>query len=262
MNNLGILVLSCDRYYSLWDLFFSRWERFWPECPYPIYLLSNQLEYKRLNVLTLKTGEDIDWSSNLLNVLDKIPEDNLLVMIEDAPLDALVDGTAFERLYKRFQNEQLNYLNLKASPVPDGFSDTEMGELLPGSLYRTALIPCIWKKDILATLAIRGETAWHFEILGSERSDNLPNFRSLHRPFFNLLHCIIRGKLDRRAADSLLKSSELQNINFPIMTHYEQILLLAREIRGRIFTTLIPSKLRRKLRAYLYGKFIGKGRVV
>lgn len=262
MSDLGVLVLSCDRYRGLWDLFFTRWERFWPECPYPVYLLSNQIDYDRTGVSTVKTGKDLDWSSNLLNVLDRLPQDNLLLMMEDAPLDAPVDGLAFERMYKRFQNEGLNYLNLKASPAPNGVCDIEMGELLPGSLYRTALIPCIWKKDVLKKLAIRGETAWHFEILGSERSDHIPKFWSTKSPSFSFLHCIVRGKLDRRAARILMENGELQSLGFPIMTLREQISLRLRELRSRIFTILIPSRLRRDLRGYFYRNIVGKGRIV
>lgn len=262
MSKLGVLVLSCDRYSSLWNLFFTRWERFWPECPYPVYLLSNQIECERSGVITLMTGEDLDWSSNLLSALDQIPQDNLLLMMDDAPLNATVDGLAFERLYKRFQNEGLNYLNLKSSPAPNGIGDAEMGELLPGSLYRTALIPCIWKKGVLRNLAIQGETAWHFEILGSERSDQIPNFRSMRYPFFDFLHCIIRGKLDRRAAKILMNNGELQLLDFPIMTLREQASLRLRELRSRMLTILIPSKLRRGLRVFYYRYLVGKGRIV
>lgn len=262
MSELGVLVLSCDRYSSLWDLFFTRWEKFWPKCPYPVYLLSNQIDYERTGVTTVKTGEDLDWSSNLLNALDQIPQDNLLLMIEDAPLDAMVNSAAFEGLYRRFQNEHLNYLNLKASPAPNGVIDAELGDLLPGSLYRTALVPCVWKKDILKMLAIRGETAWQFEILGSERSDRIPNFRSTRHPFFSLLHCIIRGKLDRRAAQKLMENGELQTLTFPIMTLREQVSLRLRELRSRIFTILIPSRLRRDLRSFFYRNIVGKGRIV
>lgn len=262
MTDLGVLVLSCDRYRDFWDLFFSRWERFWPECPYPVYLLSNQVDYERSGVATVKTGEDYDWSSNLLIVLDQIPHNNLLLMIEDAPLNAMVDGIAFEKLYKRFLDEQLNYLNLKASPPPNGLKDTEMGELLPGLLYRTSLVPCLWKKDVLKSLAVRGETAWHFEILGAERSDRFLNFRATQRPFFSLLHCVIRGKLDRRAARVLQSNGELHALDFPVMSHREQTLLKIRELRGRIFKLLVPSIFRRNLRAFYYRRLVGKSRII
>lgn len=262
MSDLGVLVLSCDRYHSLWNLFFSRWERFWPECSYPLYLLSNQLDYERSGVTTLKTGEDLDWSTNLLNVLEQIPQDNLLLMIEDAPIDAMVDGADFERLYRRFKKESLNYLNLKSSPAPNGLSDADMGELNPGTLYRTALVPCLWKKEVLKALLIRGETAWHFEILGADRSDHFTNFRSTRQPFFRLLHCIIRGKLDRRAAKKLQETGELQEIGFPIMSRREQTSLHLRELRSVIFSVIVPSRLRRNLRTFYYRSIVANGRIV
>jgi hypothetical protein len=261
VNNLCILVLSCDRYCGLWDLFFTRWERFWPSCPYPVCLITNQMEYDRPGVITIKTGDDIDWSTNLLKVLEGIPQENLLLMIEDAPLDSMVNGQDFARLYGRFQLEDLNYLNLKSSPAPNGVCDIDMGDLLPGTLYRAALVPCLWKKQVLKSLAIRGETAWHFEILGSERSDEFSNFRSTRRPFFKLLHCIIKGKLDRRAAQKLRKNEELQLIDFPLMTLGEQYSLYLRECRSYIFNILVPSMLRRSLRTIYYRLISREGRI-
>jgi hypothetical protein len=262
VSDLGVLVLSCDRYRGLWDLFFSRWQRFWPDCRYPIYLLSNSVDYDRPGVITVKTGEDRDWSTNLLTVLDQIPHSDLLLMIEDAPLSQQVDSKAFDRLYERYLKEGVNYLNMKAAPPANGSLDDEMGEVLPGSLYRTALVPCIWKKDVLKALTVRGETAWHFEILGANRSDQFPNFRSLRRPFFGLLHCVIRGKIDRRAAAVLQVNDELRSLGFPVMSRSEQLSLRLRELRSLVLTRLIPSKLRRSVRSFVYSRIIGSGRVV
>ena len=248
MKNLAVVVLSCDKYSDLWDLFFDRWERFWPDCPYDLYLISNKLEYNRENVNILKTEEDIDWSTNLLIILEKIIQDNVLLMIEDAPLNKIVETKEFNKLYEKFCKEKLNYLNLKSSPCPNGKKNEEMGELIKGSLYRAALVPCIWNKEVLKLLTLKGESAWDFEILGTERSDIFPRFFSLNKPFFQLLHCVVQGKIDRRAHRHLKKTKEILKVNFPTMTYNEYITLRFREICSYIFTIIIPSKYQRKIR--------------
>ncbi len=42
-SELAILVCSCDKYADVWEPFFKLFFKFWPDCPYPIYLLSNYL---------------------------------------------------------------------------------------------------------------------------------------------------------------------------------------------------------------------------
>lgn len=262
MRDLGIVVLSCDRYNSLWDLFFSRWERYWPDCPYSIYLICNHMKYDRPGVQAIRIGDDLDWSSNLLSVLDKISHENLLLMMEDAPLDKLVDGGKFSELYNRFKLENLNYINLKASPKFDVQQDEDIGVLLPGTLYRAALVPCLWRKCVLQSLLIQGETAWQFEILGSERSDRFDKFMSLKKPLFCLLHCIIQGKVDRRAARKLSLMNEMNKINFPVMTVFQQFLLMVRELRSLVFFLVVPTSMRRNIRELYYKYIVGDGRVV
>ena len=39
-NKFAILIVSCDKYSDLWDPFFKLFFKFWPDCPFNIYLLS------------------------------------------------------------------------------------------------------------------------------------------------------------------------------------------------------------------------------
>jgi hypothetical protein len=254
MSAPAVLVLSCDKYSGLWDLFFSRWERYWPDCRCPTYLLSNTKLYARDNVTTLCTGEDRDWSSNLIFALDRIQADDILLMMEDAPLNAMVDDQAFTRLFARYQREGMNYLNLKAEPRPRR-PDHELGELPSGSLYRAALVPSLWNKSVLRQLLVVGETAWQFEIAGSQRSDRFPGFFSVRREFFGLLHCVIRGKLDLRAARVLERSGEIAALGFPSMTFSEYLDVRVRESRGLLMRTVVPVQWHRRLRSLYYRLF-------
>ena len=139
MNDLAILVLSCDKYSGLWDLFFSRFHKFWSDCKLPLYLLSNHKIYKSKKVVTICAGEDKDWSSNLINALSKIDAENILIMIEDAPLDGVVSDLDFLALYNRFTAESMNYLNLKALPLPPKGADPQLGIIPHGAHYRASV---------------------------------------------------------------------------------------------------------------------------
>jgi len=36
-----VLIASCDAYSDAWAPFFALMKKYWPDCPYPIYLISN-----------------------------------------------------------------------------------------------------------------------------------------------------------------------------------------------------------------------------
>lgn len=250
-KELAILVLSCDKYSELWDLFFNRWKKYWPDCNYPLYLLSNISLYQSSGVINLNTGIDVDWSSNLMISLDMIEEENVLLMMDDAPLNAMVDNDEFSYFIKYFLDKKLNYLNMKSSPKPNNNLDQKIGELLPGTLYRTAIVPCLWKKNILKDLLITGETAWSFEIAGSERSNKFQGFNSTINPFFNLMHCVIRGKIDRRVWKELKKNGEEKNLKFPIMSIEEQINFMYRQLVSKLFNMIVPNKYKKNIRKFI-----------
>jgi hypothetical protein len=248
MENLAILVLSCDKYSSTWNIFFDRKKRYWPECKMPTYLIANHKKYINSEVSTINVGDDIDWSSNLIIALKSIKEENILLMIEDAPFNGMVNEELFKRCYQFFVNEKANYLNLKASPKPNIYIDNFIGSIEAGALYRAALVPSIWKKSILTELLVEGESAWHFEIIGSERSIRFDKFYSTREPIFNLLHYIIKGKIPKSAAKSLEVSNELNKISFETMSYIENLKYKFIILRSHVFKILVPLKLRSKIR--------------
>ncbi len=253
-NKLAILVLSCDRYASLWPLFFDRFEKFWPDCKYPVFLLANELNFQRDGVKTINIGPDKDWTSNLMCALESIDAENVLLMLDDAPLAAKVNSNKFSDLISIFESEKFNYINCKASPLPKSKTKfDDIGELPPGSNYRAALVPCIWRVSILKEIARIGESAWQFEIRGTKRSDQHNGFFSLWAPFFQITHIIIKGKIDRRAYSELIQNRELDGINFKVMSKIEYFMLRAQESRS-FFINLIPYDFRRNLRDFYFSK--------
>lgn len=251
--NLGILVLSCDKYSSLWPIFFDRWETNWKNCSYPMYLLNNHGKWSRAGVNVLSIGDDRSWSENLLMALERINEDNVLLMIEDAVLNEPIDENLFSYAYEKFIELDMNYLNLKSSPAPNGPIHNHVGEITPGSIYRTALVPCLWKKNTLKNLLVDGESAWDFEFNGSQRSVKYNDFYSLDQNIFKWIHCVVKGKITREAADILEKTGELERINLPVMNLYEDVKLKIKDFRSKAFNLLVPNGCRLKIRIKLRG---------
>ena len=74
--DLAILVNSTDRYSDTWQPFFTLLGRYWPECPYPIVLNTETLDFEHpgLEIHASHTWPDRtlprpDWSASLQRCL-------------------------------------------------------------------------------------------------------------------------------------------------------------------------------------------------
>jgi hypothetical protein len=177
MESVAVLVCSCDKYRDVWAPFFTLYFRYWPDCPYPIYLLSNTVGFDDPRVSNLLVGDDRDWTSNLISALKQIPETTVMIFMEDYFLYRPVETEAVRQLASMMSVRKWGYLRL--FPVPGADHATEavaskpLGPLEFGAPYRVSLQLALWTKDLLASLLLPGESAWQLELVGSRRSDTL-----------------------------------------------------------------------------------------
>lgn len=249
----AILVVSCDRYCSLWSIFFERLRRFWPDCDYPVYLLSNTVSFSADGVRVILTHEDRDWSSNLQVALSQIDADYVLLMLDDAPLDGPISNSRIYEFLREMTARNMRHLNLKARPRGQISVSRRFKQYATGVSYRASVCPCIWDKRTLLELLVPGETAWQFEIRGSRRSDAFEEFYVVEQPVLDLIHIIIKGKVDRRAYAKLSHTGEISEIEFPQMSTLEFVLLRLKELRSTA-VDLLPFRARTALRRWYFGR--------
>ncbi len=72
MRDMAILVCSCDKYEDVWKPMFEMFYKFWENCPYNVYLMTNNASIHHPKVKTLSTGDDITWSKAFRNALERI----------------------------------------------------------------------------------------------------------------------------------------------------------------------------------------------
>jgi len=72
-KDVAILVSSFDGFSDLWSPFFMLFWRYWPDCPYPVYLISNNKIYENPRITTIMVGEDRHWSGNFITALYRVP---------------------------------------------------------------------------------------------------------------------------------------------------------------------------------------------
>lgn len=113
MNNLAILVLSCDKYSDLWEDFFNLKERFWPDCPYPCYLATDTKEYEREGVKLLHFGNIRTWTICARKALEQIPEPYVALFLEDAFIYKKIDTKIVEENLQFMIDYQADFLTME-----------------------------------------------------------------------------------------------------------------------------------------------------
>lgn len=192
MTQPPVLVISCDRYADVWDPFFALFRLRWPDCPFPLFLGTNQKRYENTEVTTLAIGDDESWASGVLKMLDALEGDHVIVFLEDFMLQQRVDTAAVLALVDLARRERVGCLRLVAH-MPLAYAPTRpvagvpgVGEIERGALHRVSLQVAIWRVETLRRLLVPGETAWDFEVLGTALSNRLPE------PFWGVYESVIR----------------------------------------------------------------------
>lgn len=229
-NEVSILVVSCDAYQDLWKPFFHCFFKYWPDCPFPINLGANNTSYPDPRVRSILIGADVDYSSNLLAMLNQIEQDWIILWIEDRVISAPVNTSRITNLINQAIIGEVAYLKLISShPFAFINHSDETGEIPAGSKYRLCMTVALWNKNYLRQLIAPGETAWDLERFGSCRSANInAKFLSLsysfkrNPPIFDT-HLLIKGRIIRNAIKFLSNEQlllELRNRKFQTINSY------------------------------------------
>ncbi len=199
-NDISFLVVSCDAYSDLWHPFFSCFFKYWPDCPFPIYLASNNSTYPDERVNMINIGPDKDYSSNLISILDKIDTPWIFLWFEDAFLSKKVDNIYIKDLIKDAITNDVGSFKL-SSDFPWVYAkdrNKKIGPIPKGVKYRGAIGMSLYKKELLYKLISPGESAWQLD--KSNRSNELNEkfyaltTDSLKKPPFSFQHGVVKGK--------------------------------------------------------------------
>jgi hypothetical protein len=201
MPKVSILVVSCDKYSDLWQPFFGIFWKRWQDCPYPVYLGSNHKTYPDDRVTTITIGQDISWTTGLSQMLDRLNAEYVILFLEDFLIQRPVETKAIERLVQIVKEKQLGCLRLAAGlplafppsyPVDD---NPDLGVIAPGQSYRVSLQLAIWRTETLRKLLVPGLSAWEFEELGTQMSDDMADhFWGVYQPAIAYQQCVEKGK--------------------------------------------------------------------
>tara|TARA_R110002050_G_scaffold300734_1_gene472045 strand:- start:178 stop:1038 length:861 start_codon:yes stop_codon:yes gene_type:complete len=219
LDNLAVVVPSCDKYAEAWIGFFQLLEKYWPELNNEIYLIGGNKTYEKENLINVSIPNEKSWSDNMLQVLDMTQADYILILLEDYYITEPVNHKKFVSYYNIMRQEGSASLVLAPRDEYEKIHPFEKGlaYLNRDQPYRASLQAVIWKKDILKKILKSGESPWQFELKGTFRT------RDLKEPFMivtgkgplNYLGAISRGQWSRKAMKLIKKEKLKFNRNMP-----------------------------------------------
>ena len=237
-GRVSVVVSSCDAFFDAWRPFAFFFRKFWPDCPLPVYLITNELDVRSDFIRPLRVGRDKGWASNMRIALDQIETPYLFYLQEDYFLNTPVDNAQLARDFScAFERDSASLCFYDLSGIGETASvriGDHLVEVPPESKGRTRLQATLWKRDALRATLRSGETAWEMEARGSERTRELLMLayaRTEAAPIKYLASAIVRGLWTAEAL-SLCRAHGL-------------------EVRPRFRGHLVDGKIRRRWRRAL-----------
>ena len=233
-TKIAMLVVSCDKYSDLWPIFFGLWFKYWPSCPFKIYLGTNFKEYVHKDITMINIGADSDYSTNLITMVNAIEEDYIMITVEDLFLSQKVDEMNFDKFIQEFFENKAKFFKL-IHTYPLGYDhDTSkrIAAVSDGVKYRIGVGAALWDKKVLKENLMPGLSAWEMEKAGDFGRD-IPssdiyalNYHFGGKHPFQFVHGVIKGAWLRNSIKFLVKEGYGSYLpNRPILGWYQYLYL-------------------------------------
>lgn len=200
-DKVAFVVLSCDKYSDLWPLFMECFHKFWPECPYDKYFISNCKEVVSSDFKSILIGEDETWSIGLKKVLDNLRTNYkyMFITLEDLFLRKKVDDTKVQATIDSFIHADGTYLRVNTHGRKPDFPFNEyFGKIKRDAIYRNNCVYAVWNIERLYDLLKDNENAWDFERVGVERTREREDYYIANTDLIIPLNLVVKGKLLRK----------------------------------------------------------------
>lgn len=169
-QKLVMLVLSCDGYSDLWDDFFNLREKFWADCPYKWYVVTESKNYHREGVEVIKCGKELNWAGRFRYAVQSVAAEYIGVFLEDYFIKDHVNSQRIEQYLELMSSDNIQFLNLgDIFKHIIGLKEVEYYKehliRIPKHLrYGIDTAAAIWNKDYLLGRLGEGDySAWKFE---------------------------------------------------------------------------------------------------
>ncbi len=206
---MKILVLSCDDYSYLWPTYFTLLDKYYPNHP-EVYLST---ETKKCDLCkTINTNSQV-WTERYRKAVEQIPDDYILVMLEDFFIRQPVNEEEINNIEKMMKtNSDIAVCNFELKYrdcIPTAYEKYDKQK--NKQMYLNSCQPSLWNKETLIERLQKPQTAWEWETsvidspylnLINNTKDYIIDIGYRHQPLTEGWG-VTRGKLTKECIDFL-----------------------------------------------------------
>ena len=162
-NELSIFISSWDGYSWIWDSFFYFFDKYWKDCPFQLYLSTNQFTFNFKDLIVLKT-DSTNWSNMLIDNLNKVKSNYILYLQDDFLLQRVVKT---EDIYEALRISKIvdaDYVKLNDREMSRRWvRNIKIRQIKDRCGMIVHLQAAIWRRESLMNLLKPKESPWEFE---------------------------------------------------------------------------------------------------
>lgn len=172
-------------------------------------------EYSNFKVQTLnlkegRTPAKTSWSQRMIDVLDRIPQEYVFVLVDDFFLREKVQTELIEQILDRMdQDREIAQVQLFGTRTncdkgqPNQITYKVTMEQIGDDKAKVCFVPTIWRKAVMKSWMRPWETIWAFESCGAARAKRWKYTEKVFRVYspavFNYLwekgcYCVVNGR--------------------------------------------------------------------
>lgn len=167
MQKVALMITSCDAYADCWKPMIFSLDKYWPDCEWPRYIVTNYKEDKSLpNTGFIKVGDDKrSWCTLAKKGLEQIDAEYVIFFQEDYWLGKKVDNEAIKSHIHYMDENNVDFLkiqdDIKRDKLRIGDSDYCDNPIDMRYAFNTAI--AIWRRTSIPQLLPDGWSGWVFE---------------------------------------------------------------------------------------------------
>lgn len=228
-KKIAIVGIFFDGYYDIWEDFLELISIHWPDCPYDIYIVDNEMDLefnKKYKVQVIHAGKDAEYSTKVRTAVQNIDADYYLLLLEDFFFERKVKTYQLDDLVSLMAKNGIEYLRMpmfdfsgKGDSVKHlSTLDSESSfHFIPStSEYTISCQPSLWGKNFLKACIGEGNyNAWIFEgIYTYSKFAHTNEFLSKCRIDFNNILGLRHGAVQGKMLPSVCKAFVQQGYSF------------------------------------------------
>lgn len=233
MNDMTMLIFSCEKFSDLWDAHVRLLEENWPDRSMETLFVTDaphETHYPRVSLLA--AGEEASFTARVRCACEAVETKYVFVTLDDYFLIHPVDTARIEHLVSVMEREGLDYLRLyhrptRATGAPVS-GEEGLYHIANEERYSVNLYAGIWRRDFFLRTAVGERSPWSYEASLSKAATALKANCAMDKARdFVILDVVRKGKILNKA-HRYLKKHDLYHGERPVQSKWYEFALAVR----------------------------------